>query len=322
MSPAQWTVPTVNTATDGYSSVWVGIDGAGSSGVEQIGTGSNVINGQAVYHAWYEMYPSNIVYITNMTISAGDSMTGSVAYVSTSNNFVLSMVDNTTGQSFSITLAAPNNPTDLTTVAGSRSSAEWVVEDPTGNSLDPLANYGTVTFTNAYATIDGTTAQIDNWPSSQLITYTTSWSWADKTLSKTLTFKSLPSGLTDSVATSALPTGSTNTYSGTVSGFTVYYTTLVYSNGTFTNNNFANNTTTNDTDDTDDAQTNGPMISATPTRQPDHGWRFGLATNRHRQNPPAAPQPHHAQLAAAAAQTAQEPLFSLPGSLILLPPGS
>ena len=53
-----WVVPTVSTKTNGYSSVWVGIDGYSSSTVEQIGTEEDVVNGKATYYAWYEMYPS------------------------------------------------------------------------------------------------------------------------------------------------------------------------------------------------------------------------------------------------------------------------
>ena len=53
-----WTVPTVSTSTNGYSAVWVGIDGYSSSSVEQIGTGKEVYGGKASYYAWYEMYPS------------------------------------------------------------------------------------------------------------------------------------------------------------------------------------------------------------------------------------------------------------------------
>ena len=71
-----WVVPTVNTKTNGYSAVWVGIDGYSSSTVEQIGTGEDVVNGKATYYAWYEMYPSASVTISTMTVKPGDSITG------------------------------------------------------------------------------------------------------------------------------------------------------------------------------------------------------------------------------------------------------
>jgi hypothetical protein len=59
-----WTVPAVAGSGTAYSSIWVGLDGSNSSTVEQIGTDSDVINGQAQYYAWYEMYPKDSVTAT------------------------------------------------------------------------------------------------------------------------------------------------------------------------------------------------------------------------------------------------------------------
>ena len=157
-----WTVPTVSTKTDGYSAVWVGIDGYSSTSVEQLGTGEDVSNGQATYYAWYEMYPAGSVTIASMTVKAGDSITASVKYDAANKDFVLTMTDTTEStakspDSFTITLAASS---------AQRSSAEWVVEAPSSNSgVLTLANFGTTTFTNAYATISGTTGAIDAWQS-------------------------------------------------------------------------------------------------------------------------------------------------------------
>ena len=104
-----WTVPTVSTSTNGYSAVWVGIDGYSSQSVEQLGTGEDVSGGRASYYAWYEMYPSDSVTINSMTVKPGDSMTASVTYNATNKDFVLSITDTTesTAKSpdkFSITL--------------------------------------------------------------------------------------------------------------------------------------------------------------------------------------------------------------------------
>jgi hypothetical protein len=157
-----WTVPTVNTATSGYSAVWVGIDGYSSSSVEQIGTEEDVSGGRASYSAWYEMYPAGSVTITTMTVKPGDSMTGSVAYSATNKDFVLTLTDTTEStatspDSFSITLSASGVQ---------RSSAEWIVEAPSsGYGILPLANFGTAAFTDCYATIGGTTGAIDAWQS-------------------------------------------------------------------------------------------------------------------------------------------------------------
>ena len=157
-----WTVPTVSTSTSGYSAVWVGIDGYSSSSVEQLGTGEDVSGGQASYYAWYEMYPAGSVTINSMTVKPGDSMTASVAYNATNKDFVLSITDATEStashrDSFSITLGGSGLQ---------RSSAEWIVEAPSsGYGILPLDNFGTVKFTNASATINGTTGPIDAWQS-------------------------------------------------------------------------------------------------------------------------------------------------------------
>ena len=95
-----WTVPTVTGSGTAYSSVWVGIDGYSSSTVEQLGTEQDVVNGQAQYYAWYEMYPSNSVNITTLTVQPGNTISASVTYAS--GKFALQLTDTTTGKSFSI----------------------------------------------------------------------------------------------------------------------------------------------------------------------------------------------------------------------------
>lgn len=296
-------MPTVSTATDGRLSVWVGIDGYGSKGVEQIGTGAYVSGGQVTYRAWYEMLPADCVYIpsSSMTVNPGDVMTGSVAYVSASNTFVLSLVDVTQSTNFSISMAAPAAP------VGTRASAEWIVEAPTtvGQGIQSLANYGTVTFTNAYATIGGTTAQIDNWQSHVIKMAQINNASYSLVVSST-------SGLTDSAAT-GLPTGSTGTYSGTASSFTITYSATNI--GTLASRTTVHSTTTDSTA-TDDSETDGTMISVVPTQQSDRGWRFGRATNSRRQTPSATPRPNHAQLASTIAQAARDHLFASPGRVI------
>jgi hypothetical protein len=100
------------------------------------------------------MYPAGSVTITSMTVKPGDSMTASVAYNSTKNDFVLTIADTTEHGIFSTTQSIKG---------AARSSAEWVVEAPSSNSgILPLANFGTVKFINAYATVNGTTGPIDN----------------------------------------------------------------------------------------------------------------------------------------------------------------
>ena len=201
-----WVVPAVSSKSNGYSSVWVGIDGYSSSTVEQIGTEEDVVNGQATYYAWYEMYPSASPTISNFTVKAGDSITASVRYDSTHQNFVFTISDTTESETYTTTQTA---------TGAVRSSAEWVVEAPsTAHAILPLASFGSVTFANAYATVNGTTGAIDNWQA-----YSINMAFSSR--GRTLTEASA-SSLSDRAATSPLPTAvSLETYLGDASSFTV-----------------------------------------------------------------------------------------------------
>ena len=66
------------TRVDTASVFWVGLDGDGSSTVEQCGTEADSTSGSVSYDAWYEMYPDYEVPIDGMTISPGDVMVGTV----------------------------------------------------------------------------------------------------------------------------------------------------------------------------------------------------------------------------------------------------
>jgi hypothetical protein len=148
-----WVVPKVGGSGTGYSAVWVGIDGNNTQYLEQIGTEEDVVKGKTSYYAWFEMLPQQQTeqVISGMTISPGDSITASVALVSSTasqKSFLLSITDNTTGKSYSTT--------QTTSASAPAESAEWIVEATTVNgSVATLANFGTATFSAASATIGG-----------------------------------------------------------------------------------------------------------------------------------------------------------------------
>ena len=111
-----WKVPTATASSStstAYSSVWVGIDGYSSSSVEQIGTDSDIVNGQAQYYVWYEMYPSASVNMTSMTISAGDTINASVTYLTSGTH---------AGQ-FQLTITDASKTNDTFTIYETASSA-------------------------------------------------------------------------------------------------------------------------------------------------------------------------------------------------------
>jgi hypothetical protein len=166
-----WVAPQANCSagTGTYSAFWVGLGGGGNSqSLEQIGTQADCSSsGQASYFAWYELVPSAPVQLS-LQINPGDQI-GARVHVSGSSVRV-SLTDQTTGGSVNRTLQM-SNP-DI-------SSAEWIAEAPStcqGGAAGsctplPLADFGTVSFSNATATADGYTGTISdsNW-SAQAVT--------------------------------------------------------------------------------------------------------------------------------------------------------
>ena len=149
-----WVQPAASCTAGGqaYSAFWVGLGGfaTGSKALEQIGADSDCTSaGRASYSVWYELVPAAPVTV-KLKLSAGDSVTASVAVTGTTVS--LRIADLTRGTVFTrnLTMASP----DL-------SSAEWVAEAPStcggygGCRPLPLADFGTATFTAASATGNG-----------------------------------------------------------------------------------------------------------------------------------------------------------------------
>src|SRR5262245_14514203 len=144
---ATWVVPSViPSASNTYSSTWIGLDGDSKSSktVEQIGIEQDYVNGKAVYYAWYEMYPKALVKL-DLVIQPGDTIFAEVKYLG-NDTYQLSLEDRTSGQSFT---------TQIVSSKPIRSSAEWI-EEGTGR----VADFNTVTFTNASATATEPTGTI------------------------------------------------------------------------------------------------------------------------------------------------------------------
>jgi hypothetical protein len=117
---ASWTEPSVTcTSTDDLFAPWVGIDGDGSSTVEQTGVATDCSSGRPVYQAWYEMYPAAPVYYSN-AVSAGDHITATVTRTAT-NTYRLDISDTTKGWSKTITKS----------LTSKHASAEAIIESPT-----------------------------------------------------------------------------------------------------------------------------------------------------------------------------------------------
>ncbi|KAF8342494.1 peptidase A4 family-domain-containing protein [Amanita rubescens] len=142
-------VPTPS-APEGFSSVWVGIDGftCPTKALLQTGVQLNLVNDTVSYQAWYEWFPADTIYFDNITINSGDEVRLTVVATST-----------TTGK------ALVENLTNKQTVEHDLSSsyplcqesAEWIVEDFSfaNESLVPFNDFGTVIFTDAFALTAG-----------------------------------------------------------------------------------------------------------------------------------------------------------------------
>ncbi|GDY28546.1 G1 family glutamic endopeptidase [Gandjariella thermophila] len=134
---ATWTEPAVTcNSTDDLFAPWVGIDGYGSSTVEQTGVATDCSSGRPVYQAWYEMYPASPVYYSN-PVSAGDVIHASVTR--SGSTYTLTLSDTSKGWTRTVNRS----------MRAANVSAEVIMESPTA----AYPNFGKVTFTGA--TVNG-----------------------------------------------------------------------------------------------------------------------------------------------------------------------
>jgi hypothetical protein len=145
-----FTQPSVKCSSgDQYSSFWVGLDGDGSSSVEQTGTEADCNGSRAEYSSWYELYPAAPVTYSN-TVKPGDKITETVTF-SGSDTYTMTIKDTTEGWT---------KTTKKNSSGHARSSAEVIAEAPYSGGVLPLADFGKVSFTGG--TIDGGTLAAAN----------------------------------------------------------------------------------------------------------------------------------------------------------------
>ncbi len=134
------------TSGDGSTdmSPWVGLDGFSSSTVEQTGSSVDCSGATADYYAWYEMYPANVV-VSNKTVKAGDSFTGTVTHTS-GTKYTLKLTDNTQGWTNTVTksLSAADSSAEAVMEMAANSLTKWSGTDPfTSFTVDgsPVGSY-------------------------------------------------------------------------------------------------------------------------------------------------------------------------------------
>jgi hypothetical protein len=149
---ASWVVPSVAVSLGTtHSSAWIGIGGKFDSSLIQIGTEHDSVDGKTKFNAWYELLPDYAIAIP-MTISQGDLISASINLIDNHTDlWLLQLTDLTTGESF-------NKKVNYNST---RLSAEWIVERPTVNGqISTLANFGDLTFKEAYVNIDSNIAPV------------------------------------------------------------------------------------------------------------------------------------------------------------------
>lgn len=148
-----WTVPQFNAfdASFGVDAAWVGIGGVGSSDLIQAGTQETIAgSGHTEYQAWVETLPQASRPVP-LGVHPGDSVSVSIDETG-SDTWLIHFINNTTTQAYDETVR----------YASSYSSAEWVEEAPSASrgGVLPLANFGTIDFSNAAAVKNGQTVSI------------------------------------------------------------------------------------------------------------------------------------------------------------------
>lgn len=161
---AKWRTPRVKcNREDQITSEWVGIDGDGTTTVEQDGTIGWCFKGKPIYFTWYEMFPAGTVEV-GKSLRPGDKITATVARKGTS--YKLSVTDSThKSASFSVTRKCKLS------ICLDR-SAEWIAERSAfaNAGVAPLVNYTVWRVTGASVTARGHTGGITSLKTAQELT--------------------------------------------------------------------------------------------------------------------------------------------------------
>jgi hypothetical protein len=182
-----WVVPAVSCSStpNGYSSLWVGIDGDGSNTVEQIGTDSDCVSllgaqNTKTYYAWFEFYPKGAYLIGSYNsktglcqsncVSEGDVITAEVscggggAKGHGGSAFTVTITDKPANGAASWSFS-----TSSSVASAQQASAEWIAEAPSSGGVLPLAEFNYVAFSGGQATISGTTKYIGDFANADAI---------------------------------------------------------------------------------------------------------------------------------------------------------
>jgi len=137
---ANWIEPSVTCTSNGIVGFWVGLDGWGSTSVEQDGTGVDCEKGTPQQFAWWETYPENSVQVYSAPVTAGDRMSSSIVSQG-HGRYVMVLTDWTARWTI-------KNP--VTLPSARNASAEIVAEAVTsGDNITTLPDFGAIGFTGS-----------------------------------------------------------------------------------------------------------------------------------------------------------------------------
>jgi Peptidase A4 family len=135
---SNWVEPNVSCTANGIVGFWIGLDGWGSTSVEQDGTGVDCSSGSPQQFAWWETYPENSIQVYDAPVAAGDRMSSEVASEG-NGQYVMALTDWTADWSEHNVVSAPT---------AQNASAEIVAEAVTnGDSITALPDFGSIAFT-------------------------------------------------------------------------------------------------------------------------------------------------------------------------------
>ncbi|MHB8459750.1 MAG: G1 family glutamic endopeptidase [Candidatus Limnocylindrales bacterium] len=155
---ATWTQPTVRcTSARSAVSIWVGLGGFDQVGLEQIGSEVDCEHGSPTGYLWHESLPLEHYEVPiRLAVRRGDRLRAQVRAL-TSTTYQLSIANLTRGTVFTVRDTNPRlHPT----------SAEWVVESPTGGCpadchILPMPNFGQLTVSGTWLTVGGFREPLD-----------------------------------------------------------------------------------------------------------------------------------------------------------------
>ena len=137
---SNWVEPSVTCTANGIVGFWIGLDGWGSTSVEQDGTGVDCSSGSPQQFAWWETYPENSIQVYDAPVVAGDRMSSEVA-AEGNGQYVMALTDWTANWSERNVVSAPT---------AQNASAEIVAEAVTnGDSITALPDFGSIAFTGS-----------------------------------------------------------------------------------------------------------------------------------------------------------------------------